>query len=68
LYASPNIIRMIKIRCGGTQHEREMRNSYKTAVGKPDGRDNPEDPCVDGRIILEWILVLFASQNLARHA
>jgi hypothetical protein len=39
LYASPNIIRIIKsrrIRCAGQVTQTgEMRNAYKTLVGKP---------------------------------
>jgi hypothetical protein len=34
-----------------------MRNTYKILVGKPKGRDHSEDLGIDGRIILEWILL-----------
>jgi hypothetical protein len=33
-----------------------MTNVYKILVEKPAGGDHSEDPGVDGRIILEWIL------------
>jgi hypothetical protein len=33
-----------------------MRNAYKILVGKPEGENHSEDLCIDGRIILEWIL------------
>jgi hypothetical protein len=32
-----------------------MRNEY-IFVGKPEGKDQLEDQCVDWRIILKWIL------------
>jgi hypothetical protein len=35
---------------------REMRNEYKILVANLRGRDHLEDPGVDVRIILEWIL------------
>jgi len=59
LYASSNIIRVIKSRrvswieyvvCVG-----EMRNVYKILVGKPEGKRPLRDLDIDGRIILEWI-------------
>jgi hypothetical protein len=35
-----------------------MRNAQKILVGKPEkGRKQSEDLGIDGRIILEWILV-----------
>jgi len=34
-----------------------MRNAYKISVGKPEGKNHSEDPGVDGKILLEWILV-----------
>jgi len=33
----------------------ERRGEYRVLVGKPD-RDHLEDPGVDGRIILRWII------------
>jgi hypothetical protein len=33
-----------------------MRNAYKIFVGKLEGKRNSEELCVDGKIILEWIL------------
>jgi hypothetical protein len=32
------------------------RGAYRVLVGKPEGRNHLEDPGVDGRIILKWIL------------
>jgi hypothetical protein len=60
LYASPNIIRLIKSRSmrwvGHVAHMGEMRNAYKIWLENLKGRDHLEDLGVDGRIILEWIL------------
>jgi hypothetical protein len=33
----------------------ERRGLYRVLVGKPEGRDQLEDPGIDGRIILRWI-------------
>ena len=30
--------------------------SHKNVVGKPDGKNHLEDPGIDGRVILRWIL------------
>jgi hypothetical protein len=41
LYASPNVVRMIKIRVRWAYHlarTGEMRNAYKILVGKPEGK------------------------------
>jgi hypothetical protein len=35
----------------------EMRNEYKIVVGKHEGKNHLEDLDVNGRIILEWILL-----------
>jgi hypothetical protein len=35
---------------------RERRDEYRVLVGKPEGRNHLEDPGVDWRIILKWIL------------
>jgi hypothetical protein len=35
----------------------EFRNAYTSLVGNLNGRSQPKDPSVMGRIILEWILV-----------
>jgi hypothetical protein len=60
LYASPNIIRVIKSgkRRWAVNVARtiEMKNSYKILVRKSEGRDNAEALGVDGRIILKLIL------------
>jgi hypothetical protein len=60
LYASPNIIRVIKSRrmrwAGHVTRMGEIRNAYVILVGNPERRDQLEDRGVDGRIILEWIL------------
>jgi hypothetical protein len=34
----------------------EKRNAYTVLVGKPEGKNHSEDPAVDGRIILKWML------------
>jgi hypothetical protein len=34
----------------------ERRSVYRVLVGKPEGRDQLEDPGVDGMIILIWII------------
>jgi hypothetical protein len=34
----------------------ERRGAYRVLMGKPEGKNHLEDPCVDGRIMLEWIL------------
>jgi hypothetical protein len=58
LYASPNVIRVIKSRgmkwAGLVACMREMRNAYKIMVGKVEGRDHSEELGID-RIILERI-------------
>jgi hypothetical protein len=35
----------------------ETRNAHSIFVGKPEGKNHLEDTGVDGKIILEWILV-----------
>jgi hypothetical protein len=35
--------------------KRRGRGTYGISVAKPKERDNLEDLCVDGRIILKWI-------------
>jgi hypothetical protein len=35
----------------------EMRKAYIMLVGKPEGKSHSEDLGIDGRIILEWILL-----------
>jgi hypothetical protein len=37
-------------------HNLYLRDAYEILAGKPEGRDHSEDPGVDRRIILEWIL------------
>jgi hypothetical protein len=34
----------------------EMRNAYNILTGKPEGKNHLEDPGVDVKIILKWIL------------
>jgi hypothetical protein len=34
----------------------ESRGAYRVLVGKSEGRNHLEDPGVNGRIILKWIL------------
>jgi hypothetical protein len=38
----------------------ERRGAYRILVGRPEERDDLEDPDIDGRIILKWI---FKKQN-----
>jgi hypothetical protein len=33
----------------------EMRNTYKTLVRKPKGRDHLEGKCTDGKIMSDWM-------------
>ena len=55
LYCSPNIVQVIKSRrmrwAGHLERMRERRGVYRVLVGKPEGKNNLEDPGVDGRII-----------------
>jgi hypothetical protein len=34
----------------------ERRGAYRVLVGKPERRNHLEDPGVDGRIILKWVI------------
>ena len=34
----------------------DRRGLFKVLVGKPEERNNLQDPGIDGRIILRWIL------------
>jgi hypothetical protein len=34
----------------------EGRGAYRVLVGRPEGKNHLEDPGVDGRIILKWII------------
>jgi len=34
----------------------ELRGVYRVLVGKPKAKNHLEDPGIDGRIILRWIL------------
>jgi len=34
----------------------ERRGAFRALVENPEGRDKLEDPGVDGRIILKWVL------------
>jgi hypothetical protein len=60
LYASPNIIRVIKSRrmrlAGYVVRMRKMRNTYSILVGKPERKNHSEDLGIDGKTILECIL------------
>ena len=58
LYSSPNIVRVIKsrrMRWAGHVARMGGGGVYKVLVGKPEGKNNWGDPCVDGRIIIRWI-------------
>jgi hypothetical protein len=60
LYSSPNIIRVIKSRrirwAGYVARMGEGRGAYRILGGDLREGDHLEDPGVDGRIILKWIL------------
>jgi hypothetical protein len=60
LYASPNIITVVKSRrmrlAGPVARMGEMKNAYRVLVGKPEGKSHSENLGTDGNIILEWIL------------
>jgi hypothetical protein len=57
LYASPNIVRVIKTRrmrsAGHVERMGDMRNAYDILVGKHERRDHLEDVGVDGKILLK---------------
>jgi len=59
-YCSPNIVRVKKSRkirwAGHVARMGERRGVYRVLVGKPEGKNHLEDPGIDGRIILKWIL------------
>jgi hypothetical protein len=55
LYCSPNIVRVIKPRkVRGEGHVARMGKwgAYRVLMGKPEGKDNLEEPGVDGRMII----------------
>ena len=60
LYPSPNIFWMIESRkmrwAGHVARIGEKRGVYKILVGKSEEKVQSEDPGVDVRIILRWIL------------
>ena len=60
LYTSPNIIRVINSRrmgwAGHVARIGERRGVYRVLVGKLRKRDHLEDPCLDGRIRMWWIV------------
>jgi hypothetical protein len=61
LYASPNIIRVMKTRrmrwMGHVARIGEAKNVGRVLIRKTEGRNRLEDLGVDGRIILQWTLV-----------
>jgi hypothetical protein len=59
LYSSPNIFLVIKLRMrweGHVAHMGERRGVHRVCWRNMRSRDHPEDPAVDGRIILRWIV------------
>ena len=60
LYFSLNIIQVIKSRrmkwVGHVACRVDRRGAYSVLVGKPVGKSHLEDPGLDGRITLRWIL------------
>ena len=63
LHSSPNITRVINSRrmrwAGHVACMGERRGVYRTLLGNLRGRDHLEDPGVDGRKILRWMLRIF---------
>jgi len=61
LYASQNIIRVIKLRrmrwAGHEAWMGELRKAYKISIEKLEERDHLEDVGTDVNIILKWILM-----------
>jgi hypothetical protein len=59
LYASPNVIRVMKSRwviwAGHVADMGEVRNAYKVWSENLKGKEHSQDLGVDGRIILDWI-------------
>jgi hypothetical protein len=60
LYFSPSINRVMKSRrlkwAGHVARMGEKRGAYRVLVGKPEGKNHLENPGVDGKIILKWII------------
>jgi hypothetical protein len=60
LYSSPNIVRVLKSRrmrwVGLVACMEERRSVYRALVGKPEGKNQLEDPGVDGGILLRRII------------
>jgi hypothetical protein len=55
--SSPNIVWVIKLRrmIWVRYVARMRRDMYRVLVGKPEGKNQWEDPGVNGRIMLRWI-------------
>jgi hypothetical protein len=69
LYASPNIIRVIKSNrmrwAGHVAHMGEMRNAHSILVRNPEGR-RPLGRPADGKIILECLLEKWSEKMYTR--
>jgi hypothetical protein len=50
------VIKSRRMRWAGHVALRERRGVYRVLVGKPEGKNHSEDPVVNGKIILRWIL------------
>ena len=41
---------------GHVASKRERIGTYKVLVGRPEGRKHLQDPGIDGRVMLKWII------------
>jgi hypothetical protein len=50
------VIKSSRMRWAGHVALKERRGVYRVLVGKHEGKNHSEDPVVNGKIILRWIL------------